>query len=193
MTTSSHDPNLRWDGRQWLRWTGAGWVPAAAPGPFYPPNPAVAQPQSAAYAAQPYAAGYLTDKHGKNVQATIAWVLTVLTLGYMLPWAIAATRGKSNAGMIGIVNFFAGWTVIGWIAALVMACSAHQIAAAGTNVTVMNANAVGYPGWPPPTAPPAWGNPPSTPGPQPPYTPGPPPGRPNIEAGGASADPTARP
>lgn len=49
-----------------------------------------------------------------------AWVFAVFTLGYFLPWAIAATRQKSNALAIGLLNFFVGWTVIGWIAAMVM-------------------------------------------------------------------------
>ena len=39
----------------------------------------------------------------------------------MLPWAIAVTRGKANAGAIGILNFFVGWTLIGWVLALVWA------------------------------------------------------------------------
>jgi len=57
---------------------------------------------------------------------TFAWVLTVLTLGYLLPWAVAASRGKSNSLAVGLVNLFAGWTLVGWIIALVMACGAHQ-------------------------------------------------------------------
>jgi hypothetical protein len=44
----------------------------------------------------------------------------------MLPWAVAATRGKSNALAIGLLNFLLGWTFIGWLAALVMACGSHQ-------------------------------------------------------------------
>ncbi len=36
---------------------------------------------------------------------------------------MAATRNKSNTLAIGLLNFFVGWTVLGWIAALVMACS----------------------------------------------------------------------
>lgn len=53
---------------------------------------------------------------------TLAWVLAAITLGYMLPWAVAAQRGKSNAGAIGVLNLLVGWTGIGWIIALVMAC-----------------------------------------------------------------------
>lgn len=68
----------------------------------------------------------ITDKSGKGGQATLAWVLTACTLGYLLPWAVAATRGKSNTGSILLINVLLGWSVIGWIVALVMACSSHQ-------------------------------------------------------------------
>lgn len=51
----------------------------------------------------------------------VAWVLAILTLGYMLPWAVAVSRGRPNAGAIGVVNLLTGWTLVGWIAALVMA------------------------------------------------------------------------
>lgn len=68
----------------------------------------------------------INDSTGKPVQATTAWIIAAVTLGYMLPWAIAATRGKSNAGAIGWINLLLGWSLIGWIAALIMACSSHQ-------------------------------------------------------------------
>lgn len=64
-------------------------------------------------------------KTAKPVQATTAWIIAILTMGYMLPWAIAATRGKSNSGAIGWLNLLLGWSVIGWIIALVMACGVH--------------------------------------------------------------------
>ncbi len=68
-----------------------------------------------------------TDRRSKPVQAGVAWLLTLFTLGYFLPWAIAASRGKSNALAIGLLNFLVGWTVIGWIIALVMACGPHRM------------------------------------------------------------------
>lgn len=68
----------------------------------------------------------MSDKKGKPAQLLIAWTAAVLTLGYMLPWAIAATRGKANSGAIGLLNLLLGWTVVGWVVALVMACGAHQ-------------------------------------------------------------------
>lgn len=52
----------------------------------------------------------------------IAWIVAILTSLYMLPWAIAATRSKQNIRPIVAINVFLGWTLIGWVAALVMAC-----------------------------------------------------------------------
>jgi hypothetical protein len=52
-----------------------------------------------------------------------AWVVTFLTAGYMLPWAIAVTRRTSNSTKVGWLCFLLGWTIVGWIAALVMACA----------------------------------------------------------------------
>ena len=41
------------------------------------------------------------DSRISSAEVVIAWVITCLTLGYMLPWAVAATRGKSNSVAIG--------------------------------------------------------------------------------------------
>lgn len=67
-----------------------------------------------------------SDKSAKPVQASVAWIVAICTLGYMLPWALAATRGKSNSGAIFWINLALGWSVIGWIVALVMAAGSHQ-------------------------------------------------------------------
>ncbi len=72
----------------------------------------------------------VTDKRSKVLQAVVAWIVALLSAGYMLPWAIAATRGKSNSGAIGWINLLLGWTFIGWVVALVMACTSHQVVAA---------------------------------------------------------------
>jgi hypothetical protein len=94
--------------------------------------PVESYPAYAPYPVQPY--GYaarpsievMTDANRNGVHVTFAWIFTVLTLGYLLPWAVAATRGKSNALAIGLLNFLLGWTFLGWLAALVMACGSHQ-------------------------------------------------------------------
>lgn len=142
---------------------GYGMPPTGLPGPrptYIPPGPPLYQPAPVAYQppARPYysppGAGVMvvTTRSDKGVQAVIAWILTVLTLGYFLPWAIAATRGKSNSGVIGLLNFLLGWTLIGWIVTLVMACGAHK---GGTNVVVQQNMAVQVqvPYGPPPGSP----------------------------------------
>ncbi|WP_223163724.1 superinfection immunity protein [Nocardioides humilatus] len=71
---------------------------------------------------------FVTDKQDYARLALVSWGATFMTCGYLLPWAIATTRGKSNAEVIGAINFFAGWTVIGWFVALGMAVGSHRVA-----------------------------------------------------------------
>jgi hypothetical protein len=52
-------------------------------------------------------------------------VLCVLVLAYFLPTIVASFRHRPNQGGIFIVNLLLGWSVIGWIVALVMACAAN--------------------------------------------------------------------
>lgn len=96
-------------------WDGLIWTESRAPAGF------------PAY--QPYFHAPVVLKAPKNgaVVAT-AWTCAFLTAGYMLPWAIAVTRGKSDSGKVGLVNFLLGWTIIGWVVALVRACNAHPVA-----------------------------------------------------------------
>ncbi|KAA1426664.1 superinfection immunity protein [Nocardioides antri] len=70
----------------------------------------------------------VTDKQDRARQALVSWMATFFTCGYLLPWAIATTRGKSNAPLIGAVNLFTGWTVVGWFVALGMAVGEHRVA-----------------------------------------------------------------
>lgn len=67
------------------------------------------------------------DQPGNVVLVGVAWSCAVLSAGYMLPWAIAATRGKANHGSIAAINLLLGWTIVGWVAALVMACGTHRV------------------------------------------------------------------
>lgn len=50
----------------------------------------------------------------------LAWIIALLTGGYMLPWAIAVHRSKSDTGKILLINLLLGWSIIGWIWALVL-------------------------------------------------------------------------
>jgi hypothetical protein len=42
---------------------------------------------------------------------------------YMIPTIIAAIRNHNNAVALGVVNFFLGWTFIGWVLCLAWACT----------------------------------------------------------------------
>jgi hypothetical protein len=46
--------------------------------------------------------------------------LAILTLIYFLPTIIASHRGHSVGGFA-VINFFVGWTGIGWLALMVWA------------------------------------------------------------------------
>ncbi|MXY44549.1 MAG: superinfection immunity protein [Dehalococcoidia bacterium] len=46
-------------------------------------------------------------------------LLLLLLLLYFLPTVVAAVRSKRNTAAIFVANLFLGWTVIGWIIALV--------------------------------------------------------------------------
>lgn len=56
----------------------------------------------------------------------VAWVLTGLTLGILLPWAIAATRGHKDVVPIALINFLLCWTGVAWIICLIWACITPQ-------------------------------------------------------------------
>jgi hypothetical protein len=61
---------------------------------------------------------------------------------YMVPWMVARTRRHKNSGAIFALNLFMGWTLIGWVAALVWALTNPQ-AQAPTTVVYVTPNAVG--------------------------------------------------
>src|SRR5580698_7981581 len=54
----------------------------------------------------------------------VGWfIFFVLIFPYLLPTIIAIVRRKLNAGGIFVLNLLLGWTLIGWIGALVWALS----------------------------------------------------------------------
>ena len=91
-------------------WDGTAWTNHLAPA-----APAHHAPQVV----------MVSDQRVSGAVIVVAWIVAVLSAGYMLPWAIAATRGKANGGAVFVVNLFLGWTLIGWVVALVMACGSH--------------------------------------------------------------------
>ena len=57
--------------------------------------------------------------------AVIFFVLAViaLVLFYFFPALVASGRGHHNSTAIAVLNFFLGWTFVGWVVALVWACT----------------------------------------------------------------------
>jgi Superinfection immunity protein len=49
---------------------------------------------------------------------------------YFLPTIIAFERGHAQRGMVAVIDIFLGWTLVGWVVALAIACSATASAAA---------------------------------------------------------------
>jgi len=53
----------------------------------------------------------------------LGFFLTVGLTVYFLPWIVAWVRAHHMTGTIFVINFLAGWTFIGWVAAMAMAAS----------------------------------------------------------------------
>src|SRR5260370_41849965 len=60
----------------------------------------------------------------------IHWIVVLICLSlYFLPYIVAALNKKQNSVAIGALNFFLGWTVVGWVIALVWALSKDSVQA----------------------------------------------------------------
>jgi hypothetical protein len=73
-----------------------------------------------------FAAKAQTPPDGSHLQTECAMLtLLCLLLLYFVPTILA--RHKTDALGIFLVNLFLGWTVIGWVVALVWACAAEDV------------------------------------------------------------------
>jgi len=48
---------------------------------------------------------------------------------YFLPTIVAVARKVTNQGSVLVINFFLGWTFVGWVVALAMACRTSNLSA----------------------------------------------------------------
>jgi len=62
-------------------------------------------------------------------------VLVLILVCYFVPAIVATLRKHRNRMAITVLNVFAGWTFIGWIAALVWACTKDVECGAALEVT----------------------------------------------------------
>jgi len=56
-----------------------------------------------------------------------AVLIALLSLFYFLPFAIAFYRKRANTGAIFALNLFLGWSLIGWVVALVWALKEENV------------------------------------------------------------------
>jgi threonine/homoserine/homoserine lactone efflux protein len=56
----------------------------------------------------------------------VMFIVLLVLFAYFLPTVMAEARGHQNSGMIFLANLLLGWTILGWIAALVWAATAVQ-------------------------------------------------------------------
>ena len=57
-----------------------------------------------------------------------AEIAGVIAIGiYFLPTIVAVARKVTNQGSVAVINFFLGWTLIGWVVALAMACRTSRV------------------------------------------------------------------
>lgn len=51
----------------------------------------------------------------------ISFLIVLSAVGcYFIPTIVGLVRKVTNLGSVAVVNFFLGWTVVGWIVALAM-------------------------------------------------------------------------
>ena len=56
-----------------------------------------------------------------------AILISICTLFYLLPFAIAFIKRRANTGAIFALNLFLGWSLLGWVAALVWALKEEAV------------------------------------------------------------------
>lgn len=64
-------------------------------------------------------------RHGRDRRFVLHHCAGVL---YFLPWIVAANRRLPNVGSVAVINILLGWSVIGWVVALAMACGSAGLA-----------------------------------------------------------------
>ena len=113
-------------------------VPTVSPPPGQPDSSALvtsdqtpaapAEPDNV-IAAPPAASPTPTSGIAVGVMALVGLIVILSIAIYFIPTLIAVTRHKRNAGAIFALNLFLGWTLLGWVGALVWAllADAHLV------------------------------------------------------------------
>jgi hypothetical protein len=63
-----------------------------------------------------------------SIGAVLVFFLLIVGVGlYFVPTIVAVVRKVTNQGSITVINIFFGWTLIGWVMALAMACRTSNL------------------------------------------------------------------
>jgi hypothetical protein len=57
---------------------------------------------------------------------TLIWI--VIILAYWTPTLVVLIRKAPSPGAVIVINAFLGWSVVGWVVALAMACRSKSVA-----------------------------------------------------------------
>jgi hypothetical protein len=66
----------------------------------------------------------IPEIYAQNPIGTIIAIGILIGL-YFIPWLLAFVRAHRNAGAIFVLNLFTGWTALGWVLALIWACTCN--------------------------------------------------------------------
>jgi hypothetical protein len=93
------------------------------------------------------------------ITVAVAAIFACALALYLLPVLVGAARHVPDLAAVAVVNIFAGWTVAGWLIALVLALRSAPPAVPYVQVV----QAAPPAGLPPAWEPPAWPRPPALP------------------------------
>jgi hypothetical protein len=68
----------------------------------------------------------LASSNGSGGGAVIFGIIVLIGL-YFLPTIVAVVRKVANQGSVAVINCFLGWTLVGWVVALSMACRTSNL------------------------------------------------------------------
>ena len=63
----------------------------------------------------------LNSKYDEDAYVAILTVWIAIYI-YLFPWLVSWCRRHNNSLSIFVMNFFLGWTLVGWVAALIWGC-----------------------------------------------------------------------
>jgi hypothetical protein len=80
---------------------------------------------------------YAASTSGASTAAAVVFIV-IGAIAYFIPVTVAWFRQVPNIGSVLVVNFFFGWTFVGWIIALAMAARSRTLPVTVTPPAAVN-------------------------------------------------------